>query len=44
MKNERKEEIRQEDRKWSWKFALIIVASLFVGALAGGRNGPSEGD
>lgn len=35
MKNERREEIRREDRKWSWKFALIIVASLFVGGLVG---------
>ena len=43
MKNERKEEIRQEDRKWSWKFALIIVASLFVGALAGAGMGLLEG-
>lgn len=42
MKNERKEEIRREDRKWSWKFALILVASLFVGCLAGAGLGVLE--
>lgn len=35
MKNERKEEIRREDRKWGWKFFLIIIASLFVGGFCG---------
>lgn len=35
MKNERKEEIRREDRKWSRKFGLIIVASLFTGGFCG---------
>ena len=35
MKNDRKEEIRREDKKWSWKFGLIIAASLFVGGLCG---------
>ena len=43
MRDERKEEIRQEDRKWSWKFALIIVASVFVGGLAGLSLGFLEG-
>lgn len=35
MNNERKEEIRLEDKKYSKKFALIMVISLVVGLLLG---------
>lgn len=35
MNEERKEEIRREDRKWSGKFVLILIAALLVGGLCG---------
>lgn len=35
MNTERKEEIRREDKKWGWRFGLIILASAVAGAFIG---------
>ena len=34
--SERKEEIRKEDKKWGWKFGLILLASGIGGGFIGG--------
>lgn len=35
MKSERKDEIRREDKKWRWRFVLIILASAIAGGFLG---------
>ena len=37
--SERKEEIRKEDKKWGWKFGLILLASGIGGGFLGGGVG-----